>query len=205
MVSGQPAQTEQYWTENVAAPHISAVRWLQMILCQAALLDLTSSEEISLLHDTEELLLIDLAISFVNHLLKLFISHSFSELLGHALQVFERDLPSLVIIEQPEGLENLILWVAIQDFMGHHLQKFFVLDSAAAIIVDVRDHLLNLFLLGLETKSAHGNLQLFGIDGTGAICIKQIKCLLDFLLLLLSELFLLLATGVETTKSHVVS
>merc|ERR1719487_1930508 len=71
--------------------------WLQMILCQAALLDLTSSEEISLLHDTEELLLIDLAIaiaiSFVNHLLKLFISHSFSELLGHALQVFERDLP----------------------------------------------------------------------------------------------------------------
>merc|ERR1719174_302631 len=167
MVSGQPAQTEQYWTENLAAPHISAVMWLQMILCQAALLDLTSSEEISLLHDTEELLLIDLAIavaiSFVNHLLKLFISHSFSELLGHALQVFERDLPSLVVIEQPEGLENLILRVAIQDLMGHHLQKFFVLDSATAIIVDVRDHFLNLFLLGFETKSAHGNLQLLGI------------------------------------------
>merc|ERR1719337_288546 len=96
-----------------------------MILFQAALLDLTGSEEIGLLHDAEELLLIDLAIaiaiSFVDHLLKLLISHSLSKLLRHALQVLERDLACLIVIKQPEGLEDLILGVAVQDLVRHHL------------------------------------------------------------------------------------
>merc|ERR1712159_616404 len=143
-------------------------RWLQMILFQAALLDLTGSEEIGLLHDAEELLLIDLAIaiaiSFVDHLLKLLISHSLSKLLRHTLQVLERDLACLIVIKQPEGLEDLVLGVAIQDLVGHHLQELFVLDGTTAIVVDVRDHLLNLFLLGLEAKSAHGNLELLRVD-----------------------------------------
>merc|ERR1719337_261328 len=177
-----------------------------MILFQAALLDLTGSEEIGLLHDAEELLLIDLAIaiaiSFVDHLLKLLISHSLSELLGHALQVLERDLAGLIVIKQPEGLEDLILGVAIQDLVRHHLEELFVLDGTTAIVVDVRDHLLNLFLLGLEAKSAHGNLELLGVDRARAIGIKQIEGLFDFLLLLLGQLFLLLASSVETTKSH---
>ena len=34
------------------------------------------------------------------------------------------------------------------------------------------------------------------------IRVKEIECFLDFLLLLLSELFLLLTTGIETTQGH---
>merc|ERR1712100_417301 len=127
-------------------------RWLQIILFWAALPDLTSSEEIGLLHDAEEpsseeigllhdaeeLLLIDLAIAiaigFVDHLLKLLISHSLSKLLRHALQVLERDLACLIVIEQPEGLEDFVLGVAIQDLVSHHLQELFVLDGTTAIV-----------------------------------------------------------------------
>ena len=63
-------------------------------------------------------------------------------------------------------------------------------------------HFLDLLLLGLETKSAHGHLQLLGVNGTGAIGIEEVEGLLDFLLLLLGELLLLLATSVETTECH---
>ena len=37
--------------------------------------------------------------------LQLLVSHVFAQLLGNALQVLERDLASLVIIKQPEGLQ----------------------------------------------------------------------------------------------------
>merc|ERR1719453_250028 len=164
------------------------------------------SEEVGLLHNAEELLLVDLTVaitvSLIDHLLKLLISHPLAELLGHTLQVLERDLAGLIIIEQAEGLENLILRITIQNLVGHHLQELFVLDGAASVIIDIGDHLLNLLFLWLESKGAHGDLQLLGIDGARAIGIKEVKGLLDLLLLLLSQLLLLLATSVETTQGH---
>lgn len=41
--------------------------------------------------------------------LQFFVSHVFPKLFGHALQVFEADLASLIIIKQPEGLQDLLL------------------------------------------------------------------------------------------------
>ena len=61
---------------------------------------------------------------------------------------------------------------------------------------------LYLFFLRFESKCTHCNLELFGIDGTGTICVEQIESFFNFLLLLLSELFLLLTTGIETTQGH---
>ena len=39
------------------------------------------------------------------------------------LEVLEGDLASLIIIKEPEGLQNLIFRVAVQDLVGHHLQE----------------------------------------------------------------------------------
>merc|ERR1719384_1175720 len=60
------------------------------------------SEEIGLLHDSQELLFVHLAITvavgFVDHLLELLICHPLAELLRPSLQILEGDLASLVIV-----------------------------------------------------------------------------------------------------------
>merc|ERR1712146_228001 len=98
------------------------------------------SEEIGLLHDAQELLFIDLAIaitiSLINHFLQLFVCHSLAKLLGNTLQVLERDFTSFIIIEKTEGLEDLILWVAIQNLVRHHLKELLIFDGTTAVVVD---------------------------------------------------------------------
>mmetsp|Transcript_98653 Transcript_98653/g.255041 ORF Transcript_98653/g.255041 Transcript_98653/m.255041 type:complete len:247 (+) Transcript_98653:90-830(+) len=164
------------------------------------------SEEVGLLHDAKELLLVDLPITIpvclVNHLLQLLISHAFAKLLGNALQVLEGDLAGLVVVEEAEGLQDFVLGITVEDLVRHHLQELLVADGAAAIIIDIRDHLLDLLLLGLEAQGAHGDLQLLGVDLAGAIRVEQVERLLDLLLLLVSKLLLLLAASVETTQGH---
>merc|ERR1712205_12124 len=80
-------------------------------------------EEIGLLHDAEELFLIDFAIAIaiclVNHFLKLLIRHPLTKLLCDALQVLEGDLTGLVIVEETECLQDLVLWVTVQDLVRH--------------------------------------------------------------------------------------
>merc|ERR1719329_1549612 len=131
------------------------------------------SEEVCLLHDTKEFLLIHLsvavAVSLVDHFLQLLVGHALTKLLGNTLEVLESDLAGLIIVEKTEGLQNLILRVAIEDLVSHHLQEFFVADGATSIVIHVRNHLLNLLLLRLEAKGSHGNLQLLGVDLPRAI------------------------------------
>merc|ERR1719502_762248 len=107
-------------------------------------------EQVGLLHDAEELLLVDLAVpvtvGFVDHLLELLIGHPLAKLLGDALEILERDLASLVIVEQPESLEDLVLRIAIEDLLRHHRHELREFDGARPIIVDVLDLLL--LLLG---------------------------------------------------------
>merc|ERR1719453_209347 len=90
-----------------------------------------NSEEVCLLHDAQEFLFVDLAIaitvSFIDHLLQLFISHPLTELLGHALQVLEGNLPGLIVIKETECFENLVFWVTIENLMGHHFKEFLIL------------------------------------------------------------------------------
>merc|ERR1712151_31469 len=84
-----------------------------------------ASEEIGLLHDPQELLLIHFAVAItiglVDHLLQLLVSHALAELLRHPLQILKGDLASLVVVEEPEGLEDLVFGVAVQDLVRHHL------------------------------------------------------------------------------------
>merc|ERR1719473_1347271 len=71
------------------------------------------SEQVSLLHDAQELLLVDLAVAvavgLVDHLLQLLVRHPLAELLGDALEVLEGDLAGLVVVEEVEGLLDLLL------------------------------------------------------------------------------------------------
>ena len=54
--------------------------------------------------------------------------------------------------------------VALALACGVHLQELIKVDGAAAVLIDVGDHLLNLLLLRLEAERAHRDLQLLGID-----------------------------------------
>merc|ERR1719498_1280852 len=165
-----------------------------------------SSEEVGLLHDAQEFFLVHLAITvaicLVDHLLELLICHPLTKLLRHALQVLEGDFSRFVVIEEPERLQDLVLRIPVQDLVRHHLQELLVFDRSTAIIIHIRDHLLNLLLLRLETQSAHRHLQLLGVDGTAAVRVKEVEGLLDFLFLLFSELLLLLPALVEAAERH---
>ena len=70
-----------------------------------------------LLHDAQELLLVDLAVavtvSLLDHLRQLLVRHVLAQLLRHALQVAERDLAGLVVVEQLERLQDLLLRVLL--------------------------------------------------------------------------------------------
>merc|ERR1712023_512038 len=116
-------------------------------------------EQVRLLHDAEELLFVHLAVTiairFVDHLLKLLVRHPLPKLLRDALEVLERDFPGLVIIEEPESLEDLVLRVTVENLLRHHCHELRELDGARPIIVDILDHLLDLLFLWLEAESTH--------------------------------------------------
>lgn len=87
-------------------------------------------------------------------------------------------------------------------FKSHHLEELVEVDGAGSILVNFSNHLFNVLLLGLKTKSTHGNLQLLGINGAGAIGVEQIERFTNNLLSPFSQfelITLLLAEGVGTT------
>merc|ERR1712183_33507 len=87
----------------------------------------TSSKEIRLLHDAQKLFFVHLAIaiavSLVNHFLKLLVGHALPEFLGNTLEILERDFTGLIVVKQTERLQNLVFRVTVEDLMGHHLGK----------------------------------------------------------------------------------
>ena len=64
------------------------------------------------------------------------------------------------------------------------------IDSPAAVLVKVSYQCLQLILGWLETKSSQRDFKFLRLDRTRTASIEQIKCLLDLLLLSLTELLL---------------
>ena len=164
--------------------------WLRCVtFCER--LDL-GSEQVGLLHDSHELFLTDLTVAvsvgFVNHLLDLIIGHVLSKLFGYPFQVLERNFACFIVVEQPEGLQHLLAGVALSHLLGHHVEKFWEVNHAAAIAVGVSNHFSDFLLLGLEAECSHGDLEFFGVDGPAAVGVEEVEGLLDFLFLLLSQL-----------------
>merc|ERR1719171_1379200 len=117
------AQTRKLPVKRLGAPRLQSNRPGRSGRASAARGPETAprSEEVGLLHDAQELLLVDLAVAvairLVDHLLELLVRHSLAELLRDPLQVLEGDLPGLVVVEEPEGLQNLVLRIAVQDLV----------------------------------------------------------------------------------------
>jgi len=147
--------------------------------------------EATALHDAEELVLVDLAItiavSLVNHLLELLVGHVLTELLGDTLQILEGDLASLVVIEEAEHLHDLLAGVTVTHTSSHHVEELVEVDGAGAILVDVIDHSTNLVFLGVQAEGTHGDLKLLRVDGARAIGIEEVERLADLLDLVVGE------------------
>ena len=79
-------------------------------------------------------------IRLVDHLLQLLIGHVLAELLGDTLQVLEGDLASLVIVEQAEGLQDLLTRVTLAHLGGHHVKKLIEVNGAVTVFVDAGFH-----------------------------------------------------------------
>ena len=129
---------------------------------------ISKSKEIGLLHDPNELLLVDLpvavAVCLVDHLLQLFISHRLSQLTGHSLQILQRNFGAGVVIEKPERLKNLFPWVSLRDLASHQLHEIRKLNDSLSLTIHLSDHLLHLLFLRLKPKSPHGHLKLLCVD-----------------------------------------
>merc|ERR1719498_351423 len=109
-----------------------------------------SSEEVGLLHDPQKFFLVHLAVTvaicLVDHLLELLICHPLTKLLRHALQVLEGDFSRLVVIEEPERLQDLVLLRFETQSAHRHLQLLGI-DGAAAVRVEEVESLLDFLLL----------------------------------------------------------
>merc|ERR1719263_248150 len=145
------------------------------------------------LHDAEEFVLVDLAVTIaiglVNHLLELFVGHVLTELLGDTLQILEGNLAGLIIIEEAEHLDDLLAGVAVTHASSHHVEELVEIDGAGAIFVDVVDHATDFILLGVEAEGTHGDLELLGVNGTGTIRIEEVEGLTDLLDLVVGKTF----------------
>merc|ERR1712138_104651 len=123
-------------------------------------------EEVALLlHDAVELVDVDLTIAItvglVDHVLELLIVDGLTELLSHAGEVAEGDLVGVVVVEELEHLLDVLAGVLLAHLGGHHLEELGELNGAVAV---VGNHLLELLVLDLEAKGAHGGLELADVD-----------------------------------------
>jgi hypothetical protein len=129
---------------------------------------ITISKQVGLFHYPDKLFLVDLPVSvtvrLVDHLLQLFVGHRLSQFAGHSLQVFQRDLASSVVVEQAEGLKDLLPGISLGDLAGHEFHEVAELDDAFAFTIDLRDHLFDFLFLGFESESSHSHFEFFCVD-----------------------------------------
>merc|ERR1712086_983232 len=130
-----------------------------------------------LLHDAVELVEVDLAITIlvglVDHVLKLLVIDSLSELLSHAGEAAEGDLVGGVVIEHGEHLDDVLTGILLTHLAGHHAHELLELNAAVAVSVDVGDHLLELVVADLESEGTHGALELAAVDGARVVGIEK--------------------------------
>merc|ERR1719456_167305 len=159
----------------------------------------SGSPECQRLHHGKKFFFIEHSISIlicvIKHLLKLIIVQHLTRLLGNALHVLQGHCTCPVVIEEPECLDHVILGVLVQDLVRHHRQEFWEPNLSRAIIIHICDHFLDLTWLGLAPKRLHRDGQLLDIDISTSVSVKEVKGLLDLLLLAFIERGLLFAAS----------
>ena len=70
-----------------------------------------------------------------------------------------------VLVEDLEGLEDLLLGVGVLHLAGHHGEELGEVDGAVAVGVDLVDHVHELGLGGVLAQGSHDGAKLLGGDG----------------------------------------
>lgn len=128
--------------------------------------------------------IVDLSVSIdvglPDHLIDLLVGQLLSQI-GHDVSEFcRRDEPVSVLVEDPEGLPNLLLGIRVLHLPGHHGQELGEVDGAVAVGVHLVDHVLQLGLGGVLPQGAHDGAQLLGGDGAVAVLVEQGKGFFEF-------------------------
>ena len=66
-----------------------------------------------------------IAVSFIDHLLELFVGHALTQFLSNTFEILGTDIARLVVTEKPECLQDYNLGVAIKDLVSHHRSQLF--------------------------------------------------------------------------------
>ena len=126
------------------------------------------SKQIGLFHDSDKLffgnLSIAVSVCLVYHFLQLLVSHGFSQLSGHSLQVFQWNLSSAIIVEKSESLENFLSWISFANLSGHEFHEISKLNDSFSISINFSNKLFDFLFLWFKAQGSHGNLQFFWIN-----------------------------------------
>mmetsp|Transcript_10041 Transcript_10041/g.30000 ORF Transcript_10041/g.30000 Transcript_10041/m.30000 type:complete len:218 (+) Transcript_10041:203-856(+) len=142
-------------------------------------------------HHAVELVWIDeavaIAVGLFNHLLQLFVCKALPQLLSYALQVPERDLSGLVLVEKRKDLVDLGPRVLVRHPPPHHVAEVVEVDGLTGVLADVCQHAPHVLLLDLEAQGPERSLQLSGVDGARVLCVEEVEGLPKLLHLLLIQ------------------
>merc|ERR1712057_40607 len=143
-------------------------------------------------HDLDELLVVELAItiniSLTDHLVDLLVGGLLAEVGHDVTELSSGDEAVAVLVEDLEGLLDLLLGVGVLHLLSHEVEELGEVDGAGAIGIDLIDHVVELSLGGVLAEGAHDSAQLLRGDGTIAVLVEEGEGLLELSNLLLGKL-----------------
>ena len=120
-------------------------------------------------HHLDKLLVVDLTVAvdvgLPDHLVDLLVGELLPKVGHDVTELGGGDEAVAVLVEDLEGLEDLLLGVSILHFAGHHGEELGEVDGAVAVGVDLVDHVHELGLGGVLAEGSHDGAKLLGGDG----------------------------------------
>ena len=141
-----------------------------------------------------------------NHLEQLFISKVFIQILGNHLKALESNVVvdclvavhislSELLSKESEGVLQALSLVLLTNFGNHDVQKFSEINTARVVLIVSCNHLAKVLLARVKTEGAKSNFKLLLFNCSATTGVKQVKGILDLLLLVLTELILVGVLG----------
>ena len=88
-------------------------------------------------------------------------------------QLRSADVAVSVLIEDLEGLFDLLLAIGVAHLARHHRQEFGEIDGAIAVRIDLVDHVLEFSFGGVLPERPHDGAELFCSNGAIAVCEQE--------------------------------
>ena len=101
------------------------------------------------------------------------VSQLLAEVGPQVTKLGRRDEAIAILVEDFEGLLDLLLAVGVLDFSAHHSEELWEVDRAVAVSIKLFDNVRDLRRGWLLTKSVHGGSELHGGDKTITILIVK--------------------------------